>query len=186
MTGKAIPAGVSGVKSRNFVRLFRWKQFKLLAPALAASLVIAVTLMFSLKGPALEDEIIASYRRSLAMSRSSNTFSAASSQQRPGLIDKLHFIPPIPDLAASGFTYKGARLDQIAQHTTAVLTYTQEGSTINLFIWPSEAEPAGTVSRQGYNIIRWTRSGLKYCAISTLNAGELSRFQELFASKLPA
>jgi anti-sigma factor (TIGR02949 family) len=190
---KVVPAGVCGAKSSDRVRLSRpnligkeWKQITLTGSALAVSLVIAITLIFSMNGPALEDEIIASYRRSLALSLSSNALRATSPEEKSRLIGNLDFVPLIPDLAASGFSYKGARLDQIARRNTAVLIYAKERNVINLFIWPSESEPIGTVSRQGYNIIRWTRAGLKFCAISTLNATELSQFQELFASKLPA
>jgi anti-sigma factor RsiW len=157
-----------------------------IASALAASLAIAVTLTLALNGPALEDEIIANYKRSLAVSLPSEGPSAAFRGEKPRLESSLDFIPPIPDLTGSGFTYQGARSDRIGRRGAAVLSYSYESSVIDLFIWPSRAEPLGTVSKQGYNILHWTRSGLKFCAISTLTARELVRFREVFVSKLPA
>jgi anti-sigma factor RsiW len=190
---KAAPAGVSGAKRWNYTVLSRpgliwreWKQINWIASALAASLLLAVTLIFSSIEPALEDEIIANYKRSLVVSLPSNHPSATSDEEMPRLAGKLDFVPPITDLAGSGFTYNGTRFDQIGSHSGAVLVYTRESYVIDLYIWPSEAEPLDAVSREGYNIIRWTRSGLKFCAISTMNAKELSRFQKAFASMMPA
>jgi anti-sigma factor (TIGR02949 family) len=180
-SNSAPPAGAFPAKSRSGALSCRpaskkWKPINQIASALAASLVIAVTLILSLDGPALEDEIIASYKRSLAASLPS----AGRSVSRAGSLD---FVPPIPDLAGSGFAFEGTRSDQIAGHGAAVLIYSRRNYVINLFIWPSEAEPFGALSKQGYNIIHWTRSGLKFCAISTLTARELAKFQELFGSK---
>jgi anti-sigma factor RsiW len=113
-----------------------WKerqQINRIASALAASLLIAATLIFSLSGPALEDEIIDKYKRSLDISVPSNGPSAAFREEKPWLEGNLDFVPPIPDLAGSGFTYKGARFDRIAQRSTAVLVYSYESSSISLF-----------------------------------------------------
>jgi anti-sigma factor (TIGR02949 family) len=182
----ATPAGAYCTKSRSGGHSPRpasirkkWKPINRTASALAVSLVIAVTLTLSLDRPALEEEIIASYKRSLVASLPSN----GRFVSRGGNLD---FLPPIPNLAGSGFAFEGTRFDQIARHGTAVLIYSSRSYVINLFIWPSEAEPLGALSQQGYNIIHWTRSGLKFCAISTLTARELAEFQQLFASKLPA
>jgi anti-sigma factor RsiW len=193
VSSRAAPAGASGAESRGGALLSRadsiWKERKpvyQIASVLAASLILAATLILSPNGPALEDEIIVKYKRSLALSLPSNGRSGAFREEKPRLEGSLDFVPPIPDLAGSGFTYKGARFDQVAQRSTAVLIYSYESYVIDLFIWPSEAEPLGALSKQGYNIIHWTSSGFKFCAISTLTARELAKFQEIFASKLPA
>jgi anti-sigma factor RsiW len=157
-----------------------------IAAALAASLVIAVTLNLALNGGALEDEIIASYQRSLAVSLAPDGGAAPFSGESPQLKGSLDFVLPIPDLTGSGFTLEGARSDQIAGRGTAVLVYSGGHHVIDLFIWPSGSEPFGALSKQGYNIVHWTRAGLKFCAISTLTASELAKFQELFASRLAA
>jgi len=186
-------AEAPGAKSWAYALLSRrgliwkeWKKINRIAPALAASLVIAVTLTFFLSGPSLEDEIIAKYKRSLAVSLASNSPPAASLEENPRLTGAPGFVLPIPDLTASGFAYRGARLDQIAQHSGEVLIYSNGSYVIHIFIWPSEGELLGTVSKEGYNIIHWTWSDLKFCAISTMSANELSKFQEIFASKLSA
>jgi anti-sigma factor RsiW len=164
----------------------KWKRIDRTASAFAASLAVAAALLLSPGGPALEDEIIGKYQRSLAVSLPPEGASATFREERQRPKGRMDFLTPIPDLAGSGFTYQGARTDRIAGHRAAVLIYTYGSSAVDLFIWPSGAEPPGALSKQGYNIVHWTRSGLKFCAISTLAAAELSRFQEAFASKLPA
>jgi anti-sigma factor RsiW len=188
-----VRGGAPGTAARRAASLSRpdsiwkkWKRINRTVSAFAASLAVAAALLLSLSGPALEDEIIGKYQRSLAVSLPSEGASAAFREEKQRPEGSLAFVPPIPDLAGSGFTYQGARADQVARHSAAVLIYSYRSSVIDLFIWPSGAEPLGALSKQGYNIIHWTRSGFKFCAISTLTATELSRFQEAFASKLPA
>jgi anti-sigma factor RsiW len=190
---RAAPAGASGARSWRGAFLSgpdsiwrKWKQLNQAASTLAAGLAVAAVLILSMSGPALEDEIIDKYKRSLTVSLPSAGLPAASREEKPRPEGGLNFVPPIPDLAGSGFTYRGARAERVAQRTATVLIYSYESSIIGLFIWPSGAEPLGALSKQGYNIIHWTRSGFKFCAISTLTASELAKFQEIFASKLPA
>jgi anti-sigma factor RsiW len=189
----AAPVNTSGAKSSKPMLLSaaasaakKGRPINRIAAALAASLVIALALNLALNGQALEDEIIASYQRSLDISLTPEGRPAAFRRERPRLAGSLDFVPPIPDLTGSGFTLEGARADQIARRGTAVLVYSRRSYVINLFIWRSGAEPFGALSKQGYNIVHWTGGGLKFCAISTLTASELAKFQELFASRLPA
>jgi anti-sigma factor RsiW len=190
---EAAPVRESGGKPGNKEILFRknlirkeWKQTKWIAPLLAASVMIAATLTLSSNGSALEDEIIAKYRHSLIVSLPADIPSTASPERKPQFAGNLDFVPPVLDLTGSGFAYRGYRFDEVSRLNAAVLIYTQRSDVIDLFIWPSGVEPIGAVSRDGYNIIHWTRAGLKFCAISTMSAEDLSRFQEAFAARLPA
>ena len=63
--------------------------------------------------------------------------------------------------------------------TAAALVYQHNKHPINLFIQPArgqaDAGPA-TLTQRGYNLIHWTRAGMRYWAISDLNLVELQDF----------
>ena len=66
----------------------------------------------------------------------------------------------------------------------AALVYGRRLHRINVFIWPApgaaDRAPKPS-SRQGYNSVRWVRSGMEYWAISDLNGAELQQFVGLFS-----
>ena len=89
---------------------------------------------------------------------------------------------PVEDLAKQGFPLIGGRLDYLEDRPVAALIYQRNKHFINLFVWPSESGSevgTKTVSRQGYNLSHWTRSGMMYWAASDLNSAELQEFVEL-------
>jgi anti-sigma factor RsiW len=45
----------------------------------------------------------------------------------------------------------------------------------------SDAAPESS-SREGYNLLHWTRSGMSFWVVSDLNAVELRQFQEKYSS----
>jgi anti-sigma factor RsiW len=69
----------------------------------------------------------------------------------------------------------GGRLDYLDNRPVAALVYRRNQHVINLFVWPSNAasRPEVEVSRQGYNLIHWTDSGMTYWVVSELNLSEL-------------
>jgi len=100
---------------------------------------------------------------------------------KPWLAGKLDFSPPVVDLSEAGFPLAGGRLDYIGGRPVAALAYRRGEHVINLFVWPSpEASSHETIrSRQGYNVVSWSRDGTSYRAVSDLNAMELRRFASL-------
>jgi anti-sigma factor RsiW len=68
----------------------------------------------------------------------------------------------------------------------AALVYQRRKHLINVFVWPETGElPARSqtvTARQGYNLVQWTQAGLKYWAVSDLNARELSEFVQMIRS----
>jgi anti-sigma factor RsiW len=106
---------------------------------------------------------------------------------KPWFAGKLDFSPPVVDLGAEGFPLVGGRLDYAAGRPVAALVYRRGKHLINLFVWPSasaheSAEAAG--SRQGYNLLFWTRGQTTFWAISDVNAAELRRFAGLVRARL--
>jgi anti-sigma factor RsiW len=59
---------------------------------------------------------------------------------------------------------------------------------INLFIFPADrAEDTSPIEqvRAGYNIVDWTKSGMMYWAVFSLNAAELQQFAQLVREESP-
>jgi anti-sigma factor RsiW len=115
-------------------------------------------------------------------------FDVASSDAhtvKPWFEGKLDFSPPVKDLVAQGFPLIGGRLDYVHGRAVAALVYQRRKHSINLCIWPSspgdEAAPK-TATRQGFHILQWTRSGMRFCAVSDLNEGERQEFVFLIQS----
>jgi anti-sigma factor RsiW len=159
--------------------------------AVAASLALITTVGWGLvRGlptrsgdPSLIQELVASHVRSQMLP--SHRFDVASADPhtvKPWFVGKLDFSPPVRDLAAQGFPLIGGRLDYLHDRPVAALVYQRRKHSINLYIWPAvdAAETATrTVTRQGYNLVRWARSGMIYWAVSDLNTSELHEFVSL-------
>ncbi len=63
----------------------------------------------------------------------------------------------------------------------AALTYKVRLHVINVFVWP-EAGAADSAPRselrQGYSVVRWTRRGMDYGAVSDAEAAQLAALAE--------
>jgi anti-sigma factor RsiW len=60
--------------------------------------------------------------------------------------------------------------------------YKRRLHTVNVFMWPS-ASPGDAaprlITRNGYNLLAWSRGGVDYWAVSDLAAGDLRQLQSL-------
>ena len=158
------------------------------AASLAVVAFVAVRLARSPQNPSpdLAQEVLASHVRSLMASHLTDVPSSDQHTVKPWFDGKLDFAPPVEDLSAQGFPLVGGRLDYLADRPVAALVYQRRKHFINLFIWPSSGQSEPTaVMRQGYNLIRWTRSGMTYWAASDLNYHELSDFARLVQDRIP-
>jgi anti-sigma factor RsiW len=130
----------------------------------------------------LGEEIVASHIRSLQPGHLFDVQSADRHTVKPWFDGKLDFAPPVKDLANRGFPLIGGRLDYLNHRDVAALVYQRHKHFVNVFIWPSESEPAKVPEMQtiqGYNVVFWWRDGMFFCAASDLGIGELRQFVQL-------
>jgi anti-sigma factor RsiW len=169
-------------------RMAPWRWLSI-AASLALVTVVIWTLVpvptFHIGDDPLTKEIISGHVRSLMADHLTDVPSSDQHTVKPWFNGKLDFSPPVKDLANNGFPLIGGRLDYIGNKPVAVLVYNRRKHFINLFIWPStKGSDKGekTVTRQGYNLIHWAKSGMTYWAVSDLNNRELQEFVQAVQS----
>jgi anti-sigma factor RsiW len=178
---KANPANsTSGVMSR------RWLAAAASVAILALSGLLIWIILSNRSRPDANDllaqQVVFSHVRSLMANHLTDVPSSDQHTVKPWFDGKLDFAPQVKDLSARGFALIGGRLDYIDNRSVAALVYQTRKHYINLFIWPSTAgndQPEQELSRQGYNVIHWTRSGINYWVVSDVNDAELHEFVRL-------
>jgi anti-sigma factor RsiW len=159
------------------------------ALAAAAVILLAVALPGRLNRTSADTnrEIIDSHLRSLAGGHLIDIPSSDRHTVKPWFQGKVEFAPPVPDLSVEGFALEGGRLDVIGGHKTAAIVYKRREHVINLWVSPGSATPAepasagfASVDYDGYHLLRWSRDGLTYRAVSDLDPGELRDFATSF------
>jgi len=151
------------------------------AAALAASVVLAIVLLVP-RAPDVDAQLLASHVRSLQME--SHLIDVESSDHhtvRPWFSGKVDFAPLVKELGTDGYELKGGRVDVVGGRPVAVLVYQAGRHLVAVYMWP-ERTGAGEIPRSqqvdGFNVRRWTESGLVVSCISDLAADELQRFEQ--------
>ncbi len=156
-----------------------------LATGLAASLALLVAWpQFTRTNT--EDQLVASHVRSLMVGHLTDIATSNRHVVKPWFNGKIDFAPPVPELADEGFPLVGGRLDYIDDHGVAAIVYRRRLHTINLFVLPAGTVPLplGISTRhEGYSLVRWTKGGLEYWAVSDIDPDELQLFQRTFMSR---
>ncbi len=165
----------------------RWRWWLTGGTWVASAAALAVSLALFLVPPGRQDELtrelVAAHVRSLMPDHLTDVPSSDRHTVKPWFNGKVGLSPPVPTLADKGFPLIGGRLDYVDEHTAAALVYRRNQHVINLFVWPAPGTPApATTGRNGYNLVEWTRDGLRYAAVSDVNVAELENFQRLWTT----
>ena len=175
---------------------FKWPSlnFLQLAGAFALLALISISgwqMTARLRAPSSDQriaaEVFASHVRSLEANHLMDVVSTDQHTVKPWFDGKLDFSPPVEDLASDGFPLVGGRLDYLEGREVAALVYQRRKHFINVFVWPN---PAGTnstqtvESQQGYNMMRWSRGGFEFWAVSDVAAPDLSGFVRLLETRI--
>jgi anti-sigma factor RsiW len=174
------------------VRFGRRRSLALQAAIAAGILLLfgtgaAIGVLWSRTGASADDRladwVVASHARSLQVEHLNDVASSDQHTVKPWFRGKVNFSPQVLDLTPQGFALSGGRLDYLTDRPVAALVYHRRSHAINLFTWPAvddEDKAVGGLSRQGFHIRHWQRSGMTYWAISDLNDQELDEFVRLF------
>jgi anti-sigma factor (TIGR02949 family) len=172
-----------------------WRPFAFLRWAgsfavLALCAITAWQLLPSLRGPASDQriaaEVFANHVRSLEANHLEDVVSTDQHTVKPWFDGKLDFSPPVEDLAGDGFPLVGGRLDYLEGREVAALVYQRRKHFINVFVWPDAVGSHSTQSiepRQGYNLMRWSRGGFQFWAVSDVSAPDLAEFVHLLETR---
>jgi anti-sigma factor RsiW len=162
--------------------------------ALAAAIVLAAIIAFNLvprwrrpdADQFLATQLIASHVRSLMANHLTDVASSDQHAVKPWLDAKLDFAPPVMDLSQEGFPLIGGRLDYLDNRPVAALVYQRRKHFINLFVWPKESGATGitkTITRQGYQLVRWVDSDFNYWAVSDVSNNDLQALEQVFEKR---
>ena len=177
-------------------RVSAWHEFHIWRWAaafavLAVCSVIAWQLVPGLRGPSdnqrIAAEVFASHVRSLEANHLMDVASTDQHTVKPWFDGKLDFSPPVEDLAGDGYPLVGGRLDYLQGREVAALVYQRRKHFINVFVWPDASGSTSTPameSKQGYNLMRWSRGGFHFWAASDVSAPDLAEFVRLLQNRI--
>jgi len=190
-TGTAeAPERASGWNAMQFLRPLSVLRWAGAFAVLALCAVIAWQLVPGLRGPSgdqrLAAEVLTSHVRSLEANHLMDVVSTDQHTVKPWFDGKLDFSPPVEDLASDDFPLVGGRLDYVEGRQVAALVYQRRKHFINIFVWPATRGSSSTQTiqpQQGYNMMRWSRGGFQFWAVSDVNAQDLSEFVRLLQAR---
>ncbi|HEX5999583.1 MAG TPA: anti-sigma factor [Hyphomicrobiaceae bacterium] len=159
-----------------------WRQAAALAACSALSVLLTWWVMTSMgQADRLEQQILAAHIRSLLQDSPIQVASSDSHTVKPWFAGRVDFAPEVRDLAAEGFPLLGGRLDYVHDRRVGALVYRRRLHIVNVFMWRAGNDDAAPAleTKNGYNLLTWTRSGVTYWAVSDLDASELKRLQSL-------
>lgn len=151
-----------------------------LAGALAG-VALTVLVMGGQDDPAMA--VIGSHIRSLQAEHLTDVMTSDQHTVKPWLSARLDVSPPVRDLKDEGFPLVGGRMDYVEGHPAAAVVYRRAKHVINLFAWASSGkdEAFHEETRQGFHVVTWRHAGIRYYAVSDVEADQLAEFAKLVA-----
>ncbi|MGC1409505.1 MAG: anti-sigma factor [Acetobacteraceae bacterium] len=163
---------------------FRMPAFSLAGTGLVGALAgvaLTVLVMGGQSDPSIG--VIDSHIRSLQADHLTDVLTSDQHTVKPWLSARLDVSPPVLELKDAGFPLVGGRQDYVDGHPTAVVVYRHAKHVINLFAWASSGQDEAfrEETRQGFNVITWRHGGIRYYAVSDVEADQLAEFAKLVA-----
>lgn len=166
--------------------LSNWQLWGAVAAAILLSTTVFIRVMQTRTGDDSEDPAISSHVRAMMTGHTTDVVSTDRHTVKPWFNGRIDFSPPVDDLAPQGFPLAGGRVDYFGGRAVAALVYHRRKHVIDLFIWPAKTgQGSGDESSKGYNVIRWSKGGMYFVAVSDLNKTELEQFKNLLISYVP-
>jgi len=184
-SGADVQRGKIQWPSLNFLQLA--SAFALLALISISGWQLAARLRTPSSDQRIAAEVFSSHVRSLEGNHLMDVISTDQHTVKPWFDGKLDFSPPVEDLASDGFPLIGGRLDYLEGRQVAALIYQRRKHFINVFVWPNPVQSSSTQaipSEQGYNIMRWSRGGFEFWAVSDVGAPDLAEFVRLLETRI--
>lgn len=168
-------------------RVFDMRGFARRAASLAAACFIGALAAWNFVDAAgqsdrMERDVLNAHMRSLLQESPVQVASNDKHNVQPWFAGRTDFAPAVKDLAEDGFPLVGGRLDYVADRRVGVVVYKRGLHMINVFMWPSPSSADSApriVTRKGYNLLSWSRSGVSYWAASDLNSEEMRTLSRL-------
>jgi anti-sigma factor RsiW len=160
--------------------------------ALAASAVFGAVISGSVmktidhfgRSDTVASEAVAGHIRGLLAPQPFDIASSDRHTVKPWFTSRLPESPPVPDLAAQGFTLLGGRVDVIDNRPVATIVYKHAAHTVSLTtLRPGQTVPEQTIA--GYNVRSWSDGNFTYVAVSDLPSADLVAFEREFAAAAP-
>jgi len=184
----AIPAPVTRAPAPSRRSLLKGFAFGTALSAVAATGAVFMVVRSDRDRQILGD-VVSAHLRSLQVEHLTDVPSSNQHTVKPWFNGKLAVAPPVADLTAQGFTLLGGRLDAIDGKPVAAIVYRRRLHVINLFVAQAASVDhvaARNETVQGFNTLRWNDQGLRFIAISDINAEELQEFHGKFEAALRA
>jgi anti-sigma factor RsiW len=176
------------IRRQTGARSPRWNWFPALASAaavVALAVLAGVIWRNSLLQRQLVTQLVDQHVTALASSNPVDVLSTDSHTVKPWFSGKVPFSVDIPELRGTQFTLIGGRLAYFQQAPIAQLIFGVRKHRISVFMFPDHGEASALgaetspVRRMGFATETWVEDGIRYFAISDVDAQDVRQLCDL-------